>query len=120
MLAQSLQPLEGDYFVLKAKHSGFFSTTLDLILKYINVSTLIIGGVTTDVCVLFTANDAYMRDYKLYIPSDCVASADIREHRASLRYMHRVLGAHVESSTSARVSGLLRKRRSAGVTASHR
>ena len=108
-LAQSLHPIESDYFVLKPKHSGFFSTTLELVLKYINVSTLIIGGLTTDVCVLFTANDAYMRDYRLFVPSDCVASADIREHRASLHYMSRVLGADVRSSTGPHFSALLRR-----------
>jgi nicotinamidase-related amidase len=51
------------------------------------------------VCVAFTANDAYMRDYKLIVPSDCVAASDQREHRASLRYMQRVLGADVRKST---------------------
>ncbi len=60
-LAQVLQPGQDDYFVLKPKHSGFYSTTLDLLLKYLGSRTLILTGVAGDICVLFTANDAYMR-----------------------------------------------------------
>jgi nicotinamidase-related amidase len=83
-IAQRLQPLEDDYFVRKPKHSGFFSSVLELVLKYIGASTLVIGGLTTEACVLFTANDAYMRDYRLLVPSDWVASSDSRAHRAGL------------------------------------
>ena len=85
--------------MLKAKRLGFFSTTLDLVLKYIGATTLTIGGLTTEICVLFTANDAYMRDYKLLIPSDCVACGDFREHRLALQYMKRVLRADIRKST---------------------
>src|SRR6185503_678393 len=73
-LAETLRPAGEDYFVLKPKHSGFFSTTLDVLLKYLHVKTLILTGLTGDICVLFTANDAYMRDYRLFIPSDIVAA----------------------------------------------
>ena len=57
-LAELLQPDEDDYFVLKPKHSGFFSTTLDVLLAYLGAKTLVMTGLTTDICVLFTANDA--------------------------------------------------------------
>src|SRR6202035_2879084 len=99
-IAQRLQPADEDYFVLKPKHSGFFSTTLELVLKYLGASMLILGGLTTDMCVLFTANDAYIRDYQVLVPSDCVAASDPSEHRASLRYMKRVLGADIRKSGS--------------------
>src|SRR5579871_6942549 len=59
-IAELLRPDKDDYFVLKPKHSGFFSTTLDVLLDYLQTETVIIAGVAANICVLFTANDAYM------------------------------------------------------------
>jgi len=86
-IAELLRPEEDDYFVLKPKHSGFFSTTLDILLDYLQVKTVILTGLTADICVLFTANDAYMRDFNLIIPADCVASTDSEENRHALEHM---------------------------------
>ena len=97
-VAELLKPEDDDYFVLKPKHSGFFSTTLDTLLDYLQVKTLILTGLTGDICVLFTANDAYMRDFHLVIPSDCVASADAEENRHALEHMQRVLKADTRPS----------------------
>jgi nicotinamidase-related amidase len=98
-IAEQLRPDEEDYFVLKPKHSGFFSTTLDILLDYLQVKTVIITGLTADICVLFTANDAYMRDFNLVIPEDCVASSDPDENRHALEHMRRVLKADTRPST---------------------
>jgi nicotinamidase-related amidase len=87
-----------DYFVLKPKHSGFYSTTLDVLLDYLRVESLIITGLTTDYCVLFTAADAYMRDFELVVPSDCVASIDPENGRQALVHMRRVLRADTRAS----------------------
>jgi nicotinamidase-related amidase len=97
-LAERLCPEEDDYFVLKPKHSGFFSTTLDTLLEYLQANTLILTGVTADICVLFTANDAYMRDFNLVIPSDCVASNSPDENEHALDLMKRVLKADIRPS----------------------
>jgi len=75
-IVELLKPDEEDYFVLKPKHSGFYSTTLDILLEHLQCKTLILTGVTTNICILFTANDAYMRDFNLVIPNDCVASVN--------------------------------------------
>jgi len=98
-LADLLAPDDEDYFVLKPKHSGFFSTTLDILLDYLQVKTLILTGLTGDICVLFTANDAYMRDFNLVIPCDCVASTDPEENKHALEHMERVLKADTRPST---------------------
>ena len=90
---QRLRPEEGDYFVLKPKHSGFFSTTLDLLLRYLGVDTVILAGIATDNCILFTANDAYMRDYRLVVPRDCCAANTQERHRHALRQIRTVLKA---------------------------
>jgi nicotinamidase-related amidase len=98
-VAELLKPDEdGDYFVLKPKHSGFFSTTLDTLLQYLGCHTLILTGFTADICVLFTGNDAYMRDFHLVIPADCVASLDPRENAHAIEHMGRVLKADVRPS----------------------
>ena len=98
-VAELLRPEEDDYFVLKPKHSGFFSTTLDILLDYLEARTLVLTGLTGDICVLFTAHDAYMRDFHLVIPADCVASNDPRENEYTLRKMRRLLDADIRPST---------------------
>ena len=97
-IVQLLKPQEDDYFVLKPKHSGFFSTTLDLLLEHLGARTLILTGWATDICILFTASDAYIRDYRLMIPGDCVASEDAKENERQLQFMERVLKADISVS----------------------
>ena len=95
---EQLRPEEDDYFVLKPKHSGFFSTTLDILLDYLQARTLVLTGLTGDICVLFTAHDAYMRDFNLVIPADCVASNDPSENEYSLRKMSDLMDADTRPS----------------------
>jgi len=98
-IVELLRPEDDDYFVLKPKHSGFFSTTLDILLDYLKVKTLILTGMAGNICVLFTANDAYMRDFHLVVPADCVASNDPAENDHALRVMADLLKADIRSST---------------------
>lgn len=92
-IVELLRPDEDDYFVIKPKHSGFFSTTLDTLLEYLGPRTLVLAGMAANICVLFTANDAYMRDYHLVVPGDCVASNTEAENRFALEQMRTVLKA---------------------------
>jgi nicotinamidase-related amidase len=98
-VAELLRPEEDDYFVLKPKHSGFFSTTLDILLDYLGVQTVILTGIAANICVLFTANDAYMRDFNLCVPADCVASNTAEENQLALEQMRKVLKADIRAST---------------------
>ena len=97
-VSQRLRPTARDYFVLKPKHSGFFDTTLDTLLENLRVRRVILTGIAGNICVLFTANDAYMRDYALIVPSDCVASTDPGEAEHALDQMQVVLKAQVVPS----------------------
>lgn len=97
-IAELLQPDEDDYFVLKPKHSGFFSSTLDTLLDYLGARTLILTGIAGNICVLFTANDAYMRDFNLVIPRDCIASNSREDNEHALQIMERVLKADTTPS----------------------
>ena len=92
-LVEMLQPEDDDYFVLKPKHSGFFSTTLETLLRYLGSKRLIMTGIAGNFCVLFTANDAYMRDYDLVIPSDCIVSNTTKENDEALALMRKFLKA---------------------------
>jgi nicotinamidase-related amidase len=103
-LVEWLAPAADDYFVLKPKHSGFFSTTLDTLLEYLRAHTLILTGLTADNCVLFTASDAYLRDFHLVVPADCVASIDPEHTRQALEHMRRVLKADLTPSTRLRLT----------------
>ena len=105
-LVRLLAPNEDDYFVLKPKHSGFFSTTLDTLLDYLRAKTLILTGLTGDNCVLFTAHDAYLRDFRLIVPSDCVASVDPKDNRYALRQMQRLLKADIHPSNKLKLGAL--------------
>jgi nicotinamidase-related amidase len=98
-ISRALRPEADDFFVLKPKHSGFYATTLDLLLEYLKTDTLIITGIAANICVLFTANDAYMRDYRLLVPSDCVASNSEQDTQYSLRQMKAILKADIRPST---------------------
>jgi nicotinamidase-related amidase len=94
-----LKPDEDDYFILKPRHSAFFQTNLDILLKYLGVHTLIVTGVAGDMCVLFTANDAYIRDFRVIAPADCMASEDAENNAQVTALMQRVLKADVTAST---------------------
>jgi nicotinamidase-related amidase len=98
-VARLLKPDEDDYFVLKPKNSAFFGTTLDTLLQSLGTTTVILTGIAGDNCVLFSANDAYLRDYRLLIPCDCVASNSREENDAALRLMSKVVKADVRPST---------------------
>lgn len=98
-LVASLQPDEDDYYVLKPKHSGFYSTSLDILLEHLAVRTLILTGLAGNICLLFTANDAYMRELSLFIPSDCCASNEASDNDYALAQMEQLLKADVRPST---------------------
>jgi nicotinamidase-related amidase len=98
-VVELLRPEENDYFVLKPKHSGFFSTTLETLLRYLETKILILTGIAGNFCVLFTANDAYMRDFNLFVPSDCTVSNTQKENDSALALMRKFLKADTRSSS---------------------
>lgn len=101
-IARMLRPENKDYFVLKPKHSGFFSTQLDILLEHLGTETVILTGIAGNICVLFTANEAYMRDYELIVPRDCVASNTKKENDYALQQMKQILKADIRPSSKIR------------------
>jgi nicotinamidase-related amidase len=98
-ISTRLRPTARDYFVLKPKHSGFFDTTLDTLLETLRIRRLILTGVAGNICVLFTANDAYMREYKLFAPADCIVSNTPADNDYALRAIKSVLKGNIGIST---------------------
>ena len=103
-----LQPLPGDYFVLKPKHSAFFSTTLEMLLEYLKARRVVLTGISGDRCVLLTAADAYLRDLEIFVPRDCTASISTADNRQALQYMRRVFHADTRPSTELDLARLAR------------
>jgi nicotinamidase-related amidase len=98
-VSRRLRPTARDYFVLKPKHSGFFDTTLDTLLEALRIRRVILTGMAGNICVLFTANDAYMREYKIFAPADCIVSNTATDNDHALRQIKTVLKGDVAAST---------------------
>jgi nicotinamidase-related amidase len=113
-IVELLAPDRDDYFVLKPKHSAFFESTLATLLEHLGTQHLILTGITADICVLMTASDAYMRDYRVHVPPDCVASLESIDTKQALRYMQRVLNADVTPSTDLDLDALSAQTAGAG------
>jgi len=108
-VTQRLRPTPEDYFVLKPKHSGFFATPLDILLRYLRVDTLVLTGFAADICILATAHDAYMRDYRIVVPRDCVASNTRAKTAFALNEIREVLKGSTPLSASIRLVAASRK-----------
>jgi len=100
-----LRPTTRDYFVLKPKHSGFYDTTLDTLLNDLRIERLILAGIAGNICVLFTANDAYMRGFRLYAPEDCIVSNTPEDNAHALRQIATVMKGKTLTSTHLKFRG---------------
>lgn len=105
-LVELIKPDEEDYFILKPKFSAFFNTNLDILLKYLDTKSLIITGVAGNMCVFFTVADAYMRDFKIYVPSDCIASNEKKDNKKALNFMKEIMNADITSSKKLNLKSL--------------
>ena len=103
-IVKLLAPRPTDLVVLKATLSGFYQTPLDVLLRLAGVHTVIVTGLMADNCVLFTAADAYMRDYRIVIPRDCVTAKTPAAARRALTIMTKLFDARTTSSRQLRLS----------------
>jgi len=108
---EQIRPDKEDYFVLKPMHSAFFQTPLEVLLRYLGASSLILCGLATNSCIVCTAHDANMRDFHLSVPSDCSAARTSREHAQAIRHIKEMANASVMSSVSLRFDELRRSAR---------
>ena len=92
---ERLRPEQGDYLVLKPRHSAFYATPLEVILESIGARKLVLTGVSSHQCVLFTANDAHVRSFEIVVPSDCIGAPTAAQTKLAVSYFRKALGAHV-------------------------
>jgi nicotinamidase-related amidase len=99
-VALMLRPRHGDRSILKPRHSAFFETPLHFLLQTLGVERIVVTGLTADSCITFTAYDAHVRGFKVWVPSDCVAASTAARTRAALAQLHRVLDASIAASNA--------------------
>jgi nicotinamidase-related amidase len=104
-IIELIEPERDDMFVLKPQRSGFYATPLGVLLLSMGTSRIIIAGVTTDICVLFTAHDAYMRGFSVCVPADCSAAVRPAHHRRALKFLERIADVDIRESGEVEFTG---------------
>ena len=104
-VSRRMRPTKDDFFVLKPKHSGFYDTTLETLLDDLKIRRVIVTGIAGNICVLFTANDAYMRGLRIWAPSDCIVSNTAADNDAALRQIELVLKGDITPSAQLQLRG---------------
>jgi hypothetical protein len=112
-LTRRMAPRPDDYFVIKPQVSGFYATNLPVLLPHLGVSRLVLTGVAADICVLFTAADAHMRDYELWVPRDTVAGESDQRTDWALSIMRDALDAETRATTELDLEDWVAKARGA-------
>ena len=112
-IAEQLRPSKDDYYVLKPQRSAFYETPLAVLLASMKVSNLVLAGFTTDICVLFSAHDAYMRGFRVFVPSDCSAAADMKHHEQALELIARIADVDISPSANLELSSTSEPKNSA-------
>jgi nicotinamidase-related amidase len=103
-VAQMLAPEPDDYFIFKPRHSGFFDTPLATLLYRLHVDTLLLTGITSHQCVLFTGMDAHVRGFNLVVPADCIGAGSAADTRHALYLFEHALNARIGSSRAVRLT----------------
>lgn len=111
-LTGMIRPEKDDFFIIKPQFSGFYATNLPVILPKLGVRRLILAGVATDICILFTAADAHMRGYDLWIPANAVAAENDRRSCWALDIMANSMGAAINAATDRTVRDWIASERS--------
>ncbi len=92
-----LAPIDGEYRITKPRFSAFFATKLDLLLRRLGVTCVVLMGTTTPNCIRTTCYDALSLDYNVAVLEDCTSSRTPEVQAANIDDM-RTIGAHIFSS----------------------
>ncbi|MFJ8417218.1 isochorismatase family cysteine hydrolase [Bacillus paramycoides] len=103
-IIQAIAPSTDDYIFIKPHYSAFYETPLNSLLGYLKIENLILTGIAGNICILFTANDAHMRNYTLYVPQDCIASNNDQDNVHALKIMEATLKANIAPSAQLKFS----------------
>ena len=94
-IVKLIEPTESDFFIFKPRHSAFFETPLNSLLKRLGTSRLYLTGTTSHQCVLFTAMDAHIRGYQVVIPRQCIAAPKSAQTRHALAILADAVDASI-------------------------
>lgn len=97
-LVEPVAPPPGMPFVVKARHSIFYQTQLEYLLRQEEVDRLVLVGQVTEQCILYSALDAYVRHFEVITPRDAIAHIHEDLAEAALRMMETNMRATVTSS----------------------
>ncbi|MCO6049095.1 cysteine hydrolase [Mesorhizobium sp. RP14(2022)] len=97
-MVRRIAPRDNDFFVIKPQFSGFYATNLPVLLPKLGASRLVLTGIAADICVLFTAADAHMREYELWVPRDAVAGESERRTKWALEIMLNSMNAETRGT----------------------
>lgn len=106
-IARLLYPQAHDLTILKPRHSAFYASPLELLLREMETRELVICGLATDMCVQLTAGDAFLREFACWVPADCTAAESEEAKLTSLEFMESVLKCDIRDS----VDGAAKARR---------
>ena len=95
-IIEAIRQSEDDYFFIKPRHSAFFQTPLHSLLMELGIDVVLLAGIAGDICILFTAKDAYMYQMKLWIPKNCIASEEEENNQYALHLMQSVMKADIK------------------------
>ena len=90
-----LAPDENDFVIKKWRYSAFFATPLDMLLRQLQVDTIVLTGVLTDVCIQHTAADAYFRGFKTVVPRSCTATISDERKEYALNFIKQMYDAEI-------------------------
>ena len=97
-LVAQAEPMALRLATLKRRASAAGIPTLDTLLEALRIRRVILTGIAGNICVLFTTNDAYMRDFKIFAPADCIVSNTPADNDHALRQLETVLKANITVS----------------------
>jgi len=103
-LIEPIVPAEDTSFVVKARHSAFYETPLEYLLRQGEITRLVLIGQVTEQCILYSALDAYIRHFEVVVPPDAVAAIRPELHEAALEMMRLNMDASIVSSAEVRLS----------------
>ena len=104
-LVEPVLPADDDPFLLKTRHSIFFSSAVEYLLESMGVGRIVLTGQVTEQCILYSAVDGYVGHFEVTVPRDAVAH--IHEHlaEAALEMMERNMHAQIGAADEIELTG---------------
>ena len=94
-VVEPIAPRDGTWFIAKARHSIFYETQLEYLLRQAEIERLVLSGQVTEQCILYSALDAYVRHFEVAVAPDAVAHIHADLADAALRMMETNMRAQI-------------------------